>query len=234
MNQAHIVLIDTHGAIIDYRVDAETLASIFTQLQATGERMTFPVIRSEYLKVETPKPVAPVAEPEPEVPDVTPKYVGSYWRVFHGLVAGWLEVEFDSKPIPYVRQELKDNGYRWNPRAERWYGPEDRLPVWLAGAEDIKDPEPVEVVEPEVVDPLDDIPTIGGSGSRCKPVTFDQPVSTLPDPGAVVRLTGGFDEPSIARGDSWTDSIVEDSGDEPSADDDAAFLASLNDLFKGS
>ncbi len=230
MNQAHIVLIDTHGAIIDYRVDAETLASIFTQLQATGERMTFPVIRSEYLKVETPKPVAPVAEPEPEVTDpMAPVYSGAWWRVFNGAHIGWLEVEFDSKPIPYIRQELKDNGYRWNPKAERWYGPEDRLPVWLTGAEDIKDPEPVEVIE---ADPLDDIPTIGSSGSRCKPVTFDQPVSTLPDPGTVVRLTGGFDEPSIARGDSWTDSIVEDSGNEPAADDDA-FLASLNDLFKG-
>lgn len=57
------------------------------------------------------------------------------------------------------------------------------------------------------------------------------PPQDKPAPDNVVRLTGGSDEPSIARGDDWQDCVVE-TPENPSEPDNAAFMTSLNSLFK--
>lgn len=227
-NKPHIVLIDPHGTVFDYAVDSQTLASVFTQLQTMGERMPQPMLKPEYLTVPDAQP-APIVEPEPEpnVPDITPLYESGDWTLYHGLTDGMVEIAFADKPDFPVREELRRAGYRWNAKTRRWYGRQDNLPaqywrqpVQKTGTDD------TELVEDMGLD-------IPAFGERCGTVTIDKPLSNLPAPGTVVRLTGGYDEPSIARGDPIEDCTVEDppkTEDKPQKDDEA-FLSSLKDLF---
>lgn len=75
--------------------------------------------------------------------------------------------------------------------------------------------EPKPEPKPEIID---DIPSF-------------LPPQDKPAPGTVVRLNSDSNEPSIARGDDWQDCVVE-TPEKPSEPDNAAFMASLNSLFK--
>ncbi len=233
MQKAHIILLDPHGTILDYTADTECLAAVFNvllqygaELQKTTRQNTTP---------ETPlvdEPDAPIAELVDNVHEPT-------HRVYEGTKDGYIEVEFDDKPAYEWRQDLRSAGFRWNRDTARWYGETRMAPNWVALSKPKRIAEmearahwAAPVNKPVTVEPVDldtDIPSITAQGPRCKPVEPATPVRDLPAPGTVVRLTGGFDEPSIARGDSIADSTVDEAD---TTGDDDPFLASLNELFK--
>ena len=220
MQTPHIILIDTHGAVIDYSVDTDTLSHVFTLLQTNGSRQNYPVIKPEYLTTE-PETTVSQPGPKPRLGDIPPLAEGDGWRLYEGLSAEYVEIEWDEKPSLDVRNELKLHGFRWAAKSGRWYGKMTRIPAHYFCTPGMHTPKP---------DIKDEIPAFV-EPPKAPDVRVATPTQDRPVPGQVIRLTGAQDEPSVARGDDWQDCVVEEP-EKPSETGDAAFMASLSNLFK--